>query len=402
MNTHGKKSRRLLLWIFVCAFFIASGAVSAYFFGQFQKSPQRLVLKAYKATRSLNSYASNLKGSADINTSNGAWKVAITSLNKNKNVSTSDEPKISSVVALDVVGPKDGYGFKDMRFNFLITKKDTSYIQFISSPKIFFLTLDPILKKWIKLEVEDFKTKASKESTQPVPAQSDSEWKNNFFNAYSKREFLTFSPVLKEALEGEEAYHLSFGVDKKRFQEFFSEYAKQVSDATTSSIGDDYQEKIDSAKDALAQYFSDADISGEMWIGEKDFYIRKISIHIQSKERNQDEPKSQVSDIALTLELSDFNKQFEIAQPKDFITLQDAFKKVTGIDFSSYLGRVSEQNNLEKKEFEKDTDGDTLPDSMEKRLHSDPNNPDSDGDGYSDGEEFNNGYNPNGPGKLKL
>src|SRR3989344_9058639 len=359
MNTHGKKSRRLLLWTTVCGLFIAFGATSAYFFGQFQDSPQRLVLKAYKATRSLNSYASSLNGSADINTSNGARKVAITSSNK-----------------------------------------DISYIQFTSSPKIFFLKLDSIFGTWVKLEVGDFKTKASKESSQPTQAQSNSEWKNNFFSAYSKHQFLTFSPVLKEAVEGEPLYHLTFGVDKKKFQEFFSEYAKHVSDATASSIGGDYQEKIDSAKEALAQYFSSADISGEMWIGEKDFYMRKISIHIQSKERKQDEPKSQVSDVALTLELSDFNKQFEITEPKDFITLQDAFKKVTGIDFSSYLGSASEQNNAEKKEFEKDTDGDTLSDSMEKRLNSDPNNPDSDGDGYKDGEEFNSGYNPNGEGKL--
>ncbi len=400
MNTHGKKSRRLLLWIFVCAIFIASGVASAYFFGQFQDSPQRLVLKAYKATRNLNSYASSLKGSADINTSNGAWKVAITS--SNKNMSTSDVSKISSAVALDVVGPKDGYGFKDIRFNFLIAKKDISYIQFTSSPKIFFITLDSIFGKWIKLEVGDFKAKASKESAQPAKTQSDSEWKNNFFRAYSKRQFLTFSPVLKEAVEGEPSYHLSFGVDKKKFQEFFSEYAKHVSDATASSIGSDYQEKIDSAKEALAQYFSSADISGEIWIGEKDFYMRKISIHIQSKERKQDEPKSQVSDVAFVLELSDFNKQFEVSEPKDFMTLQDAFKKVAGIDFSSYLGGASEQNNSEKKEFEKDTDNDMLTDSMEKRLNSDPNNPDSDGDGYKDGEEFNSGYNPNGEGKLKL
>lgn len=400
MNTHGKKFRRLLLWITVCAFFIASAAASAYFFGQFQDSPQRLVLRAYKATRSLNSYASILKGSADINTSNGVWKVAITS--SNNSVLKNDAPKIASAVSVDVIGPKDGYGFKDMRFNFLIAKKDASYIQFMSSPKIFFLTLDPIFNKWIKLEVEDFKTKALKESTWPVKAQSDSEWKNNFFNAYSKHQFLTFSSISKESLEGALTHHISFGVDKKRFQEFFSEYAIYVSDATASSVGGAYQEKIDSAKAALAQYFSSADISGEMWIGEKDFYIRKISIHIQGQAKNQDGPKSQVSDVTLMFVFSDFNKQFEIAEPKDFMTLQDAFKKVTGIDFLSYVGGVSEQNNAAKKEFEKDTDGDMLPDSMEKRLHSDPNNPDSDGDGYTDGEEFNNGYNPNGAGKLIL
>jgi hypothetical protein len=48
-----------------------------------------------------------------------------------------------------------------------------------------------------------------------------------------------------------------------------------------------------------------------------------------------------------------------------------------------------------------DTDGDGLSDYEEVKIYNtDPLNPDTDGDGYLDGEEVNNGYNPNGPGKL--
>ncbi|MFA5317976.1 MAG: hypothetical protein WC323_00660 [Patescibacteria group bacterium] len=48
-----------------------------------------------------------------------------------------------------------------------------------------------------------------------------------------------------------------------------------------------------------------------------------------------------------------------------------------------------------------DTDGDGLFDREEIRVYkTDPINPDSDGDGYSDGAEVKNGYNPNGQGKL--
>lgn len=48
-----------------------------------------------------------------------------------------------------------------------------------------------------------------------------------------------------------------------------------------------------------------------------------------------------------------------------------------------------------------DTDNDGLLDSLETYYHTDPNNPDTDGDGYNDGEEVANGYNPNGSGKLQ-
>jgi hypothetical protein len=48
-----------------------------------------------------------------------------------------------------------------------------------------------------------------------------------------------------------------------------------------------------------------------------------------------------------------------------------------------------------------DTDGDGLSDYEEVRIYfTNPLNPDSDGDGYLDGAEINNGYNPNGSGKL--
>jgi hypothetical protein len=48
-----------------------------------------------------------------------------------------------------------------------------------------------------------------------------------------------------------------------------------------------------------------------------------------------------------------------------------------------------------------DTDGDGLKDGDEVLIwHTDPLNPDTDSDGYKDGEEVKNGYNPLGAGKL--
>ncbi|MFH1522555.1 MAG: CARDB domain-containing protein [Patescibacteria group bacterium] len=50
---------------------------------------------------------------------------------------------------------------------------------------------------------------------------------------------------------------------------------------------------------------------------------------------------------------------------------------------------------------DKDTDGDLLADVREAELGTDPNNPDSDGDGFLDGVEVANGYNPLGEGKME-
>ena len=48
-----------------------------------------------------------------------------------------------------------------------------------------------------------------------------------------------------------------------------------------------------------------------------------------------------------------------------------------------------------------DTDGDGLPNDVERRFGTDPEAPDTDGDGFSDGEEVKNGYNPLGAGTLE-
>ncbi len=49
-----------------------------------------------------------------------------------------------------------------------------------------------------------------------------------------------------------------------------------------------------------------------------------------------------------------------------------------------------------------DSDRDGLSDEAEiEKYKSDPQNPDTDGDGFNDGQEVRNGYNPAGPGRLE-
>jgi hypothetical protein len=58
------------------------------------------------------------------------------------------------------------------------------------------------------------------------------------------------------------------------------------------------------------------------------------------------------------------------------------------------IGTSFEQKNLSPVAITFDTDGDGLPDDMENRLGTDPNNKDTDSDGYSDATELRMGTNP--------
>jgi hypothetical protein len=92
-----------------------------------------------------------------------------------------------------------------------------------------------------------------------------------------------------------------------------------------------------------------------------------------------------------SLPAADKNKCLEI-----FIT-QQALKD-TDYDLCNLIPTPQGQKNC-LRILPKDSDGDKLSDYTEKHfVGTDPNNPDTDGDGYDDGEEVRGGYNPLGPG----
>jgi hypothetical protein len=67
------------------------------------------------------------------------------------------------------------------------------------------------------------------------------------------------------------------------------------------------------------------------------------------------------------------------------------------VNLISTSSTSSSQGGLSPVGIAFDTDGDGLPDDMEKRLGTDPLNKDTDGDGISDAQEFKNGTNPLDP-----
>jgi len=89
---------------------------------------------------------------------------------------------------------------------------------------------------------------------------------------------------------------------------------------------------------------------------------------------------------------------------KKISTLVVIFVLLIGISIGGYLvlqSRFSKANSLEqlaldlnKQEIINDHDYDGLADWEEELYGTDPNNPDTDGDGYLDGEEVASGYNP--------
>lgn len=71
-------------------------------------------------------------------------------------------------------------------------------------------------------------------------------------------------------------------------------------------------------------------------------------------------------------------------------------------DWQELNNGYSPLNSRKEKLEVSDYDGDGLSDRLEFNFHTDPTNPDTDGDGFKDGEEINSGFNPNQGEGAKL
>jgi hypothetical protein len=93
----------------------------------------------------------------------------------------------------------------------------------------------------------------------------------------------------------------------------------------------------------------------------------------------------------------------EAATSTDVTSSASAATSVTSVDSDGDGLTDAEEVTLGTNPNNPDTDGDGLTDYQEVCIYGTNSlNPDTDGDGYKDGEEVQNGYNPNGPGKMTV
>lgn len=90
------------------------------------------------------------------------------------------------------------------------------------------------------------------------------------------------------------------------------------------------------------------------------------------------------------------NKMYFLGRPEDaFLVMREQGIGITNDNLSKIPVALNNISGL-------DSDSDKLPDALEVALGTNPNNTDSDGDGYSDYEEILNNYSPLGKDKLAI
>lgn len=167
------------------------------------------------------------------------------------------------------------------------------------------------------------------------------------------------------------------------------------------------RELIAKERDALDVFFANVTPDdGELWIGKRDFrlYRMRLRFHYDGPDRRG------VLDIAADFSLHD--QAVEIDPPAgETVNVEPIVRSLlpglTGrLPVAAEGGQQIVTGGLPvgltvgAEESDPDPDKDGLPNSLEFFYMTDPNNPDTDGDGVSDGDEVARGDNPTGPGKL--
>ena len=198
-----------------------------------------------------------------------------------------------------------------------------------------------------------------------------------------------------EIIDGDVALPYEFVLDKEGMQAFLAAWWEIQKGSVIDAVS--YQsivERVDALDSA----------HGTMWIGRKSFLLHRLVV--------------KTPDTDLRIALSDFNKPVTIEAPQEItdirLILSDLGFNVSalptaadgrstgsstttgGTEFGALPG--TEDNAAAVKANDPDEDG--LGNSFEYFYGSNPNNPDTDGDGVNDGEEVRHGQNPTGKGSL--
>ncbi|MFH1745098.1 MAG: hypothetical protein ABH881_02945 [bacterium] len=138
-------------------------------------------------------------------------------------------------------------------------------------------------------------------------------------------------------------------------------------------------------------------ISAASYFGYK-YFIGQEEIIIDSKDLNQNVVEED-KNITPKIEINSSDVEIDSTEPVESNLNEIGIEAENDFDQDGLSDRREEE--LGTDPFLIDTDHDDLFDLEEVTIYkTDPNNSDTDGDGYSDGEEVKNGYNPNGEGKL--
>lgn len=272
------------------------------------------------------------------------------------------------------------------------------YVRVDQVPPLPFFDLSKVSGQWVKINMGELKQKYGVLfDLPPKPDESSAAQGEKVAEIYHEHPFLVLTRLAAEAVDGAQADHLGFSLDREQLKDFLNAMAQEMgqSPATPEQLA-----LIDELFDqGLA-------VNGELWIGQRDHFLRQVTGALAT---NVPDLGKLTANLRATF--TGINQPVTVEEPTDAISLDEVMQRMqssasvsgalndTGVNAWSRED-IDGDGTVDDVYTSGDTDGDGLDDVSESFIGSSPSKMDTDGDGFPDGEEVAKGYNPAGTGKL--
>ncbi len=313
----------------------------------------------------------------------------------------------------------------EVRFQ-IIDKENIFYFRLPTLPQLTGASdYSEFANKWIEFdyskiseEFGSFIEELKKKVTSTAPSEQESKV---VIDSIKKLTFL--NPPLQvtktfpdEIINGVKARHYGYTLNPQNIQLIMQELVKN------ESITGIHKKDSDSINFFLEKI---ENFNGEIWFGKEDLHPYKNFVSFDIK----DQEEFQKGKFAMTVNLKNFNAPLNIQKPSESISFEEIMDKFMEIQMEKAMEKLNAKLDAEENAFmftststefdiprtnefgikplstannnwEIDSDKDGLSDKEETLIwKSNPNNPDTDADGYLDGAETKSGYDPLQKGK---
>ncbi|MBI3380093.1 hypothetical protein HY029_05035 [Candidatus Gottesmanbacteria bacterium] len=253
---------------------------------------------------------------------------------------------------------------KDLTADLRVKNKVTYFkINKIPSSITLFLGIDesklqPIFSNWYYYDASPLETEARKQiesiKEKEKEPQLDKKLENTLLTIYEE-DILPNLSQSEDKIDGFPTYKLHLLLEKDRLDKLVEKISR-----TLGNFPADTFRQVNPSKTSKPSDFID-NLTLDFWVDKTDYYIRQISIPLSIKMPDNKFPSVGLStldikqknfQIAIVLKLSDFNKPVVVEIPTDPQKIEELYKQVTQLMYSStMLSAVDPLRQLDKAKF---------------------------------------------------
>ncbi len=187
--------------------------------------------------------------------------------------------------------------------------------------------LDQFKDRWIKIDFKNVKENISTEEENYLKSYLEEYFSggkfNRFIDSVKKYHLLTVTKNFpKEKIDGNNVYHFAYSINKDEAKKWYIDAIKIMSGQDIGASQSQYL-----AQAVNKTFDSIGDIGGEIWIGDKDYFVYKISSDYQVNSTSSYTPSYNFSSI---ISYKNHNKVISTDVPAQFTDIKEVITALMG------------------------------------------------------------------------